>query len=72
MEHPNRRRINPCPISQQIPLPLDVPRAHEAQTQPVLTIATGQVWSTMSPTTQSQVRQALLRVVREAIHDDRE
>ncbi len=72
MECPNLRQISPCPISQQLPLSLDVPHAHEAQTQPVITIATGQVWSTMSPTTQSQVRQALLRVVREAIHDHRE
>ncbi len=72
MEQPNLSQINPCPISQQIPLPLEVPCAHEVWIQTEITIATSQVWSTMSSTMQSQVRQALLRVVREAIHDDRE
>ena len=66
LHQPTRR-----PTSHQLPLPLEpavVPPPFW-QPLPAITIQARQVWATLPPVLQTRVRQTLLAILREALHD---
>ncbi len=71
MEQPPLHRPARCPASQQLPLPLEASVAQPPfwQPPPAITIQAGQVWATLPPAMQTLVRQTLLAILQEAIHD---
>ncbi len=66
LAHPPR----PEPTLRQLALPLDPPEALPSTTPPALaiTLTPQQVWTTLSPTAQAQLRLTLLRILQEVVH----
>jgi hypothetical protein len=59
------------PTPRQLPLPFDPPEALSSTTRtpaPALTMTVQQVWATLSPTAQAQLRQTVLRILQEVTH----
>lgn len=66
LAHPPR----PEPTPRQLALPLDPSEALPSTTPPApaITLTTQQVWTTLSPTAQAQLRQTMLRILQEVVH----
>lgn len=61
----------PTPRQLTLPLLLDPPEALAPTTRtpaPALTMTVQQIWATLSPTAQAQLRQTLLRILKEVLH----
>jgi hypothetical protein len=52
---------------QQLPLPLEPLPSPSRPVHPASTITPRQVWVTLTPTLQVQVRQALVRIIQESL-----
>jgi len=76
---PSRPRLarppRPEPTPRQLALPLDpldppeaLPSTNPTPPAPALTLTTQQVWTTLSPTAQAQLRQTILRILQEVVH----
>ncbi len=55
--------------SQQLPLPLEPPPSSSRPPRPTITITPRQVWLTLTPTLQAQLRQSLVRIIQESLRD---
>ena len=53
--------------SQQLQLPFEPPPSSSRPPHPTITITPRQVWVTLTPTLQVQVRQALVRIIQESL-----
>ncbi len=71
MEQPPLHRPTSRPTSQQLPLPLEPAGAPPPSWQqlPAITVQARQVWATLPPAMQTHVRQTLLAILQEALHD---
>ena len=59
----------PRPRSHQLVLPLAPPGPGYAPPLPVATVSPRHVWASLGPSGQGQLRQLLLRIVREVVHE---
>ena len=55
--------------SQQLPLPLEPPPSHSRPAHPTLTITPRQVWVSLTPSLQAQLRQSVVRIIQESLRD---
>ncbi len=71
MEHVPFHQPTRRPTSHQLPLPLEPEPAPPPSWQPLpaITIQARQVWATLPPAMQTHVRQTLLTILQEALHD---
>lgn len=69
MERSSPAQLPPCRPSHQLPLPLEAPLARPTPSRPTITLTLRQVWASLSPSLQAQVRQTLLRVMQEIVRD---
>ncbi len=69
MQHP---RPTPPPAPRQLPLPLTPTQGPAPPRLPpdLATLPSRQIWPTLAPSLQAQVRLALVRVVQEVLADD--
>ena len=56
-------------IRQSRPLPRPDPLGHASRLDEKAVVSPQQVWATLSPTQQAQIRQTLRRVTQEVLHD---
>jgi hypothetical protein len=64
----DRWPVLPAHPGEQLPLPLALPPTLVLPTTPVR-VPPAHVWQSLTPTLQRQIRQTLLRVVQEVLHD---
>lgn len=58
------------PAHRQLPLPLDELPMHPHPPRPLIAIPVRQVWASLTPQVQAQVRQRLIRIVQEVVRDE--
>ncbi len=69
MDYPEPQ-ARPRPRSHQLVLPFAASeRGHRPPVLPVATLRPRQVWASLGPTGQEQLRRLLVRIVREVAHD---
>ncbi len=60
----------PLPCSRQLALPLEPPaRGHPPPSLAMVSVTTRQVWAGLAPAMQGHLRQIVLRVVQEVVHE---
>lgn len=68
-QHPSPSSRPKSRPSQQLPLPLEPPPSHPRPVHPTITITPRQVWVTLTPSLQAQLRQSLVRIIQESLRD---